>query len=164
MYSSKVWALFCLNHIKRWLQTNPTCPTCRCSISISDLSVSVALRDAIQLNNFPPCYECRHTSATLYCYDCDVDLCIGCSLLLHKPRTLSRHKLVPIGEKVKGYDRVSALQQVSELKRQVSSLNSTILQQQELINTHKTELQFFRSFGKPNVPTSYSYLPTTLYK
>jgi hypothetical protein len=45
------------------------------------------------------CAECKDNESTVFCQECQVDLCVHCNGLAHKPRILSTHTRIPIKNK-----------------------------------------------------------------
>ena len=63
-------------------------------IFVVDLSI-ITIYTLAQL----PCDRCSSALAVFWCKDCDVDYCTPCCTDVHKGRTFSQHRRVPIEEK-----------------------------------------------------------------
>ncbi|KAL0239403.1 hypothetical protein GEMRC1_009511 [Eukaryota sp. GEM-RC1] len=106
-HHASVWSQFCRDKcLVQWLKQKEaaSCPVCREPIPSAPLRVNIALREAIEIaknskQDVVICFECEEAPATLFCADCDAHHCEECSSLIHRPKTLRSHSVVPINQK-----------------------------------------------------------------
>ncbi|KAL0218702.1 hypothetical protein P9112_004355 [Eukaryota sp. TZLM1-RC] len=92
-----------------WLQDhrNSTCPSCKQELSDpkAEFPINYQLREAVEahhqanLSVTEICSACDSTPATLFCKDCDANLCRECRTNLHVAKFMASHFIVPIVER-----------------------------------------------------------------